>query len=481
LDELEVYSGDVNLALATTGSVATSSGDFVHPLHRLQHINDGQVGNERSWIAKDARHGWVQIELAETASIDRIVWGRDRNGKFSDRMPVDYRVEVAESEGQWQLVASSSDRWPEGHSSMGEYQFDAVAEAEAEQGRRWLEELDAVREERASLSQVNLVYAGKFQQPGSTYRLYRGEPAMAREEVGPDAIEVFTSLQLPGDAPEQNRRLALAEWIASEDNPLTARVLVNRLWQFHFGTGIVDTPSDFGRNGTSPSHPELLDWLAVELVDSGWSIKHLQRLILQSATWKQNNRPRDEAMAVDAGSRLLWRFPPRRLEAEGIRDSILQVTGVLDLDAMGGPGFSAFEIEAENVRHYHPKTQYGPQDWRRMIYMTKVRQERDVVFGVFDCPDASQAVPRRSRSTTPLQALNLLNSQFVLQQAELFANRLQRDAASDEGRVQLSWSLCYQRPATSAEVEDAVQFIDQHGLIQFCRAMLNTNEFVFVP
>ena len=157
------------------------------------------------------------------------------------------------------------------------------------------------------------------------------------------------------------------------------------------------------------------------------------------------------------------------------------MTVVLDRDAMGGPGFSAFEIEAENVRHYHPKTQYGPQDWRRMIYMTKVRQERDVVFGVFDCPDASQAVPRRSRSTTPLQALNLLNSQFVLQQAELFASRLQRDADTDEGRVQLSWSLCYQRPATPAEVADAVQFIDQQGLIQFCRAILNTNEFVFVP
>ncbi len=481
LDELEVYSGEANLALAKAGALASSSGDFIHPLHRLEHINDGEVGNERSWIAKEARGAWVQIELAEPAAIDRIVWGRDRNGKFNDRLPVDYRIEVAETPDKWQLVASSSDRRPEGDSPDGEYQFDALSEAEAEQGRRCLEQLKAVRAERATLAQAKLVYAGKFQQPGSTYRLYRGEPAMAREEVGPDAIEVFTSLNLPNDAQEQKRRLALAEWIASEDNPLTARVMVNRLWQFDFGTGIVDTPSDFGRNGTPPTHPDLLDWLAAELIDSGWSIKHIQRLILQSATWKQSNRPRDEAMRVDAASRLLWRFPPRRLEAEGIRDSILKVTGVLDLDAMGGPGFSAFEIEAENVRHYHPKTQYGPQDWRRMIYMTKVRQERDVVFGVFDCPDASQAVPRRSRSTTPLQALNLLNSPFVLQQAELFANRLQREADTDEGRVQLSWSLCYQRPATAAEVADAVQFIEQQGLVQFCRAILNTNEFVFVP
>ena len=143
-------------------------------------------------------------------------------------------------------------------------------------------------------------------------------------------------------------------------------------------------------------------------MDRNWSLKHIHRLILNSATWQQSSRPNKDALRVDATSRLLWRFPQRRLEAEAIRDSILAVSGVLDLESAGGPGFSPFEVQMENVRHYHAKTSYGPGDWRRMVYMTKVRQEREHVFGAFDCPDASMVVPKRSRSTTPLQALNLL-------------------------------------------------------------------------
>ncbi|MCO6454626.1 MAG: DUF1553 domain-containing protein, partial [Pirellulaceae bacterium] len=239
-------------------------------------------------------------------------------------------------------------------------------------------------------------------------------------------------------------------------------------------------PSDFGANGTAPSHPELLDWLAAELVEHDWSLKHIHRLILSSDTWRQDSRPREDAVAVDAGTRLLWRFPPRRLEAEAIRDSILAASGKLD-PRMGGPGFSAFEVEAENVRHYHPKTSFGPGDWRRMIYMTKVRQERDAVFGVFDCPDCSQVVPQRSRSTTPLQALNLLNSRFVNEQAELLAQRLEREAASPEARVARAYELCFGRPPEAEETTAALRFVQETDWTQLARALLNTNEFVFLP
>ena len=484
IDELEVYSEGRNVALASNGAKATSSGDFVHPKHKLLHINDGRYGNDRSWIVDSVKGGWVQIELAGPTAVDRVVWGRDRTGQYADRLPIEYRVESAMEADKWELLASSADRqaFNGGTPAEPEYHFAKFSDAEAVQGEKWLKQLQIARQLRQEREKTQLVvYAGTFSQPGPTHRLYRGEPDAKREQVSPNAIEVFTSLNLPSDAPERDRRLALANWIASTDNPLTGRVIVNRLWQFHFGTGIVDTPSDFGLNGTPPSHPELLSWLASELMKHDWSLKHIHRLILNSDTWRQSNRPNAEAMRVDAASRLLWRFPPRRLEAEAIRDSVLAVTGVLDLQNSGGPGFSPFEVEMENVRHYHAKKAYGPADWRRMIYMTKVRQEREHVFGAFDCPDASMVVPKRSRSTTPLQALNLLNSRFIMQQADLFAKRLQADSETIPQQIKQAWELCFQRPPTAEELTDSAAFIKREGIQQFTRAILNANEFVFIP
>ncbi len=481
LDEFEVWSDRDNIALAEAGARATSSGDFEHPLHRLEHINDGRYGNARSWIAKEAKGGWVQIELPEVRTIDRVEWSRDREGEYTDRLATKYRIEVATEPGQWSLLANSSDRLAPGDEAESGTDYRFTDHPEAEQGRSWLARLEEIRKEKTALEESTLAYAGTFEQPGPTHRLYRGEPDAKREEVAPGGIAVFTALELPRDAPERDRRLALANWIASPENPLTARVIVNRLWQFHFGTGIVDTPSDFGLNGAPPSHPELIDWLAAELVESGWSLKHIHRLILHSATWRQDHRPRPEAVRVDAASRLLWRFPPRRIEAEGIRDAILAVSGALERDRMGGPGFSAFEIEAENVRHYHPKTEYGPEDWRRMIYMTKVRQEKDVVFGTFDCPDASQAVAKRSRSTTPLQALGLLNSAFVMQQAEILAARLSKEENVPVARIERAWRLCFGRAPDQSERADALAFLESEGLAAFARALFNANEFVFIP
>ncbi|MBV11772.1 PSD1 and planctomycete cytochrome C domain-containing protein [Rubinisphaera sp.] len=481
IDELEIFSDQQNVALASRGAIATSSGDFVHPLHRLEHINDGKYGNANSWISAQARGGWVQIEFPEPVLIDCIEWARDREQKYSDRLAIDYRIESAIDSESWQLVASSDNRLPPGNSSEAKYDFSNVSEDEAREGNKSLQRLTEIKKRIENSKTGNKAWIGRFSQPGQTHRLYRGEPDAKREVVEPNAIEAFTSLNLEVGAKEQDRRLAFANWVTDPENPLTARVIVNRLWQFHFGTGIVDTPSDFGLNGTPPTHPELLDWLASELVENDWSLKHIHRLILNSKTWRQDNKPRIQALQVDANSRLLWRFPPRRLEAEPIRDSILSVSGKIQLDQRGGPGFSAFEVELENVRHYHPKEGFGPEDWRRMIYMTKVRQEKDGVFGAFDCPDASMVVPQRSRSTTPLQALNLLNSPFLMQQAEFFAERLQQEAEQPRDQIVRAWRLCFQRTPTAAEVNESAAFIQQEGLLQFARAMLNTNEFVFIP
>ncbi|MEZ5942093.1 MAG: PSD1 and planctomycete cytochrome C domain-containing protein [Planctomycetaceae bacterium] len=483
LDELVLFAGSQQVGLQGQGGKARCSSSLPgYEIHKLEHINDGKFGNSHSWISNEAGAGWVEIELPTVAKIDRIEWGRDREGRYADRLATKYRIEITDAAGNKHEVASSEDRKPFGNAKPDEpeYDFDSHPPKEAAAGRELFATLQSLQQKRNELAAPPMAYAGTFKQPGVSHRLFRGDPMAKREEVSPNSIEFFGGLELTNATPEQQRRIAFANWIADPENPLTARVIVNRLWQFHFGTGIVDTPSDFGHNGTPPSHPELLDWLAGDLIANNWSLKHIHREILLSNTWQQSNRPQQQALQVDASNRLLWRFAPRRLEAEAIRDSILEASGVLD-KRRGGPGFSAFEVELENVRHFHPKTSFGPEDWRRMIYMTKVRQEQDAVFGLFDCPDGNQVAPVRSRSTTPLQALNLLNSAFVQQQADIFAERLTEQGGPDTGsQIALAYQLCYGRAASADEVQAATEFIRTTSLKQFARAMLNSNEFLFV-
>ena len=482
IDELEIFSGTTNVALSSAGAKATASSTLPgYEIHKLEHVNDGRFGNPRSWISNEAG-GWVQIELPAVATINRIVWARDRDGRFGDRVATNYVIEVAVEPDQWKSVASSADRLPftGAAAKQPEYDFAKFPNEEASRGRQLLSQLQKYEERKSQLQASATVYAGNFQQPGPTHRLFRGEPMAKREQVEPGTVAALGKLPITEATPEQQRRQAFADWVASKENPLTARVIVNRLWQFHFGKGLVATPSDFGKAGVGPTHPELLDWLAMELMDHNWSLKHVHRLILNSATYQQSSQPRPAALQADADAQWWWRFPPRRLEAEPIRDSILAVTGVLD-DRMYGPGFSGFEVEFENVRHYFPKKKYGPEDWRRMIYMTKVRLEKESVFGIFDCPDAATSVPKRSRSTTPLQALNLFNSPFMLQQAELLADRLQRDCGDDQSKqIARAFWLCYGREPEPSELESSLDFISTEGLPAFCRAMLNSNEFVFI-
>jgi len=483
LDELEVFSGDRNVALAKHGSQATASGSLSgYAIHKLKHIHDGRYGNSFSWISNEPSRGWVQIEFPRVELIDHIEWARDREGRFSDRLATQYYIESSLDGQEWKRIASSQGKIPIGElkKRTAAEQFGHLPPEQAEAARQILKKLEPARQRMKDFTESLRIYAGNYSQPGPTHRLFRGEPMMKREQVTPDVPAVFDHLNLAADLPEKERRKALAEWITAPQNPLTARVIVNRLWQYDFGRGLVDTASDFGASGSRPTHPELLDWLAGELITRKWSLKEIHRLILNSATYQQASLPLPEALLADAGAQFLWRYPPRRLEAEPIRDSILSVTGVLELKQKG-PGFSLFEIEAENVRHYNPKTSFGPPEWRRMIYMTKVRMEQDAVFGVFDCPDGATSVPRRTISTTPLQALNLFNSTFLIQQSELFAKRLERDAPEDRAaQVRRAYALCYSRPASDDEVNLALKFVTESGLPAFCRAVLNSNEFLFI-
>jgi hypothetical protein len=296
--------------------------------------------------------------------------------------------------------------------------------------------------------------------------------------VFPDTLENFGSLPLAPDAPEQKRRLELAKWIASTRNPFAVRVMVNRLWQWIFGEGIVSTPNDLGTNGVPPTHPELLDYLAGEFTRGRWSVKSIVRRLVLSSTFRQASVPRAGAIGVDGGNRLLWRFAPRRLEAEAIRDSILAISGVLDL-RLGGPGFDVVIAQPGNVYNYVTKTKFGPEDWRRSIYGHQIRGEQDATFGVFDCPDGGQIIPRRARSTTALQALNLLNSPFVLEQARLFATRLRHEASDVSGQIGIAFRLAFQREPDEGEREDAGQLVRTYGLEAFTRALFNANELLF--
>jgi hypothetical protein len=242
----------------------------------------------------------------------------------------------------------------------------------------------------------------------------------------------------------------------------------------------VATPSDFGHMGARPTHPELLDYLASELVKNGWRMKAIHRLIVTSAAYRQGSDVDPRAVAADGDDALLWRYPPRRLEAEALRDSMLAVSGALDLTA-GGPGFDFFKPNSNYVRVYEPKDGFGPAEYRRMVYAIKPRMQGDGVFAAFDCPDAGQTQPRRPVSTTPLQALNLLNSPFVLQQAGTFAKRLEREAGADvAAQVRLAFRLAFAREATDGEGAAAVALVEKHGLAAFCRAMFNANEFLYV-
>jgi Protein of unknown function (DUF1553)/Protein of unknown function (DUF1549)/Planctomycete cytochrome C len=472
-----------NVALASAGATVSVSSVFPgSSFHKRAHLNDGRFGNERSWISNEHGKGWAIVEFPRDCLISQIEWGRDRSGVYRDRLPTDYLIEAQSADGRWKPIAGSDGRLPPGASALPLAVLPArLSSDERREASKRFAELQRLSNERENTSASPRVYAGLFEQPDPVHRLYRGDPGSPRDVVNPGAIAAVGPLEIPPAAPEQERRVALARWIARPQNPLTARVMVNRLWHYHFGRGIVETPSDFGHNGGRPSHLELLDWLANELVHSGWSLKHVHRLILTSATYRQLSAPRVDGLKVDASARLLWRFPPRRLEAEAIRDSMLTASGVLE-ERMGGPGFSPFQPNTNYVRVYRPKEQFGPSEWRRMVYMSKVRMEQDSVFGAFDCPDAGLIAPRRTQSTTAVQALGLFNSRFTEEQADLMAERCRHEAGSGAAPgVQRAFELAFGRQPDEVESRAAELLVARYGLPSLCRALFNANEFLFLP
>lgn len=317
--------------------------------------------------------------------------------------------------------------------------------------------------------------------------LQRGNWDQPREAVGMRVLGVLLpegAAELPPDTLQARTRLA--QWLTSPEHPLTARVMVNRVWQEHFGSGIVATPNDFGVNGDSPSHPELLDWLANRFVAGGWRLKPLHRLIALSNTYRQSTRSAEtaRAAAIDPNNRLLWRFNRRRLAAEEIRDAVLSVAGKLNLKA-GGPSVVT-PVESDLVDLLYKPSQWSvthdrDEHFRRSIFLLAKRNLRLPFMEVFDQPDAQTSCARRESSTHAPQALELLNGQFSNELAGALAERLQREAGADAARqVELAFRLVAGRPPSETEAARALAFVGNQPLREFALAMLNLNAFLYV-
>jgi len=382
---------------------------------------------------------------------------------------------------------------------------DSLPEPKRKQRAEATAQLKRVAVELGKFPKPQMVYAGTVHygsgnfvgtgpnggKPRTISLLMRGDVNRPDKEVSPGALSFLSQLparfDLNPDAEEGERRAALARWLSDERNPLTWRSIVNRVWQYHFGRGIVETPNDFGKMGTPPTHPELLDWLAVWFRDDAkGSLKALHKLIVTSETYRQTSAP-DAALItlaaeIDGSNTLLWRQNRRRLEAEAVRDSILLAAGKLDL-TMGGPSFQDFVITHPQHSPHYEYHLADPEDariHRRSIYRFIVRSQQQPWMAAMDCADPSMLVDRRTQTITPLQALAQLNNQLALAMAKHFAERIAKAGTDPADQINAAFRIAFQRDPTHAERDELVQYAQQHGLANTCRLVMNLNEFVFV-
>ena len=328
---------------------------------------------------------------------------------------------------------------------------------------------------------------GSFIEPKLTRVLHRGSPENPRDVVLPGAPKILSGiLGVDNEASGRARRAEFAEWMVNEENPLTSRVMANRIWQHIFGAGLVVTGGDFGRAGAPPSHPELLDWLASEFASPSrpegtpWSMKELIRILVTSDAFKRASNPSAVGLEKDATSSLLWRFPPRRVEAEVIRDGILLASGKLNRE-MGGRSYRIHNVK-KTYAQWKVVNNFGPETWRRMIYQERMRRVDDQIFTAFDFPDCGQVRAKRPVSTTPLQALNLMNSPFVVDQAEHLANRARMESGNNlKKSVARAFELIFSRKPSKDELQASLAVAKDRGLNIVCRALMNSNEFAFLP
>lgn len=491
LDEIEIFGPQDrqrNLAAAAEGTEAFSPPEMAVVRADLKNVNDGEYGTQ-AWGAKapsgSKEKPWIEFTLPESFEIERIRLSTNREDFFETDYLDDlnkynvggYRVEVAAPDAQWKQIAST----------MAFEQLNAKHPSRSGLLNELQKLIEMVNEEGTKPS-----FVARFIKPAKTHVLMRGSPENPRDEVSAAGMsQLDGDLDLPPYASGRQRRAAFANWLTGPDNPLVPRVAVNRIWHHVFGQGIVTTTSDFGAAGTPPTHPELLDWLAAELMQPSvslgesetthaWSMKHIIRLMVMSHAFRQSSLPREEGLIADAGSQLLWRYPPKRIEAEVIRDSILLASGTLDR-TIGGRSYRIHNVK-KRYAQWEVTDNHGSDTWRRMIYQERMRRVDDQLFTAFDLPDCGQVRAKRPVSTTPLQALNLMNSEFVIDQSQRIAERANRDTGGDPSRaVDRCFELLLGRFPTAAEQSSCREIMREGDLLLVCRAIINSNEFTFLP
>ena len=352
-----------------------------------------------------------------------------------------------------------------------------------------IEELEAQKPQMYSTA---MAATDSGRTPQSSYFLQRGILDAKGSLMSPGVLTVaaqtpYTYPSPPEDAQTTWRRRGFAEWVASPENPLTARVMVNRLWQHHFGEGIVRTPSNFGKMGERPSHPELLDWLSARFVSEGWSMKSMHRLMMNSQLYQMASDDNMADVAIDSENRYFWRMPRERMEAEIIRDDILAVAGTLDAK-IGGPNILPYIapdiVQGSSHRVWAGKPDDDPSTWRRSLYVFSKRSIRYPLFEAYDQPNLINTCDRRNRSTIAPQALMMMNNQFIITQAKQFAARLRKEAGDDTAaQVNRAFLLALGRTPSAAEKSEAIEYIKggPQRLAEFCQAIFSLNEFVYRP
>ena len=508
LDELEIFDKEGRNLLKTEDFELNTQQEGRQPNGPDRSLVDGSYGEWRSFRVNLPKEGdekpWIEVVFKEPQKIHKVRLSENREldtisdyitkkGELKKSDAVDNYVISVREKGEWLQVASwknfevdrlRNDRirtsFEQVEKKISQIREEGLKPASIGKFLKYEEKLRSVRRSEEDFISTT-GYLNLLNFPGKTHVLKRGDVASPGQELEAAGLAVINGkLNLKSAHAGSERRVEFGKWLSSKQNPLTARTMMNRLWHHVFGCGLVTTGSDFGNAGALPSHPELLDWLAHEFMypehsDKAWSVKHMLKLMVSSHAFRQSSLPVKSYVKKDADAIYLWRYNPRRVEAEVMRDCILQVTENLNTE-VGGRGFNIYEPKLL-FGHWHMKDNFSELTWRRLLYQNKMRRSDDALFSAFDLPDCGQIRDKRSISTTPLQALNLLNAEFVIAQSEILATQVQSKFKDEAAQVSECFRRLFNRAPSEEELRHCRALLQKEGLSLVCRALFNSNEF----